>query len=579
MDEKSLIKKSSEYKKDNFYFSKDDIKINSFILIPKILFTDDKYKNLTILAKMMYSLYLNRYSSTIYKDTNGPYIIFSDKDMECILNASRSAVIKNRNALKEAGLINFVRTTGNNKVYLFNFAKNSSNDIFFHKSDIENLRFVRFPIDFFEDQFDELPLQAKFIYSLYYDLMCLSQAYYYTDNQERIYFQENIDEQVKRFNINSNTLRKYREYLKACGLLFEYLPFDSSIRYYILKLSNFKNNVKEFENVLKNKTKKEKNEYLKRVEQPLLEYFIVKTHKYDVSVLKEKRKRCELTYKKVVDLLEHNNIHISLFTYKAYENESRRIPPKLYVQINNLYDELLDSIEQTYENNKNKKNSMPIQNENSNNTNTNNETNYQNISSNSLNHKNEIDTMDTQKHKKETNEHIEKYNKNNVLLNNHIPKNGSENIYSNMLNQLETYPLGELEHEFFRDAFEYLKNLNQFYKKSNDQYYSKKDLSNIIEQISIEELLSISIEIFRNIRKNNSYKFDNPEKMINFFITCLLEKCETLIQQKNFNKEYDWFFKILNNSDNKINNQNNQNSVNNFNQFSEATKNFKWWED
>ena len=67
--------------------------------------------------------------------------------------------------------------------------------------------------------------------------------------------------------------------------------------------------------------------------------------------------------------------------------------------------------------------------------------------------------------------------------------------------------------------------------------------------------------------------------MINFFITCLLEKCETLIQQKNFNKEYDWFFKILNNSDNKINNQNNQNSVNNFNQFSEATKNFKWWED
>ena len=92
MDEKSLIEKSSDDKKDNFYFSKDDIKINSFILIPKILFTDDKYKNLTILAKMMYSLYLNRYSSTIYKDTNGPYIIFSDKECPALSTLVLSAI-------------------------------------------------------------------------------------------------------------------------------------------------------------------------------------------------------------------------------------------------------------------------------------------------------------------------------------------------------------------------------------------------------------------------------------------------------------------------------------------------------
>ena len=544
---------------NNFYFQKDNVKIDSFILIPKILLTNEKYKSLTILAKMMYALYLNRYSSTIYKDKNGPYIIFSDKDIGDMLNACRSAVVKNRNALKEAGLIDFVRSTGNNKIYLFNFTSETSNDIFFHKSDIENMRFIRFPIDFFEDEFDNLPLTSKFIYSLYYDLMCLSQAYYYTDNQERIYFQENIDDQVKRFGLNSNTIRKYREYLKACDLLFEYLPFDSSIRYYILKLSNYKNNVDEFEKVLKLKSKKEKNEYLKKVSAPLLDYFITKTKEYDVSILKEKRKRCELTYKNAVDLFAKNNIIISIVTYKSYENGNRRIKANLFEKINSIYDEILNEIDEAFESKKN------IKSEAAQNVKNHNLKYYDVLNLNGTTPL--IDTTDTQKHKKQTMQYVGDIHDVQSIQN--IQSN-TKNI-DNIIYQINDNPINDIEKNFLIDAFKYLQNLNQFYMKSKGQFCSMNEMLDLLYSISYIELLTISLEIFRNIRLNSDYKFDTPEKMMNFFITCLLDKLENL--KENNNSQYNWFNKIVESKNQYTH------PINNANEVVPAKSNYKWWEE
>ena len=88
-----------------------------------------------------------------------------------------------------------------------------------------------------------LPIEAKMIYAIYFDTMCLSKANYFTDNMERIYFQESYIEQELKSNFSNNTLKKYRNYLKACNLLYEYQPFGQKMRYYLIKLDMYEDNV------------------------------------------------------------------------------------------------------------------------------------------------------------------------------------------------------------------------------------------------------------------------------------------------------------------------------------------------
>ena len=57
-------------KESKYYNINDTTKIDAFLSIPKVLFSDNRFKKLSVPAKFMYSLYLNRYIITTYKDNS-----------------------------------------------------------------------------------------------------------------------------------------------------------------------------------------------------------------------------------------------------------------------------------------------------------------------------------------------------------------------------------------------------------------------------------------------------------------------------------------------------------------------------
>lgn len=81
---------------DKYFTGSDNLKIDSFIQIPKVLFKNPKYNKLTLTSRLIYSLYLNRYNNTKYKDEIGPYIIFGDKELEEFLAITKSTCIRSK---------------------------------------------------------------------------------------------------------------------------------------------------------------------------------------------------------------------------------------------------------------------------------------------------------------------------------------------------------------------------------------------------------------------------------------------------------------------------------------------------
>lgn len=59
---------------DKYYKYEDKI-VNSFLFVPKFLFSDERFMKLSVTEKLIYSLYLHRYTISQYHDEIGRYII------------------------------------------------------------------------------------------------------------------------------------------------------------------------------------------------------------------------------------------------------------------------------------------------------------------------------------------------------------------------------------------------------------------------------------------------------------------------------------------------------------------------
>lgn len=314
-------------KESKYYNINDTTKIDAFLSIPKVLFSDNRFKKLSVPAKFMYSLYLNRYIITTYKDNSGPYIIYSDSDIMNKLKISESTCCRARADLKRVGLINYKRSVGNNKIYLYNYNKKDETDEFYYETDLDSYNFFRFPNELFDDIYNNLPLATKLQYSIYFDTMCLSQMNYFVDDKERIYFQESLETQEKKLGLGQSALKRGRYLLKACGLLFEYRAFSQDTRFYLLKLFNFEDNVEEFESL----DSKNKKLYLKSRMDQLKEDLIINKNKKNYTYVKQLRLKHNLTQKQIVEAI-NKKYSLSLYkqTYSKWENGTRNFPDKIY---------------------------------------------------------------------------------------------------------------------------------------------------------------------------------------------------------------------------------------------------------
>ena len=87
----------------------------SFYRIPKVLFTDSYFKDLSSDAKILYGLMLDRMSLSIknqwFDDKNRAYIYFSIEDIMELLNCGRNKAIKSMRELDdETGIANFMKS-------------------------------------------------------------------------------------------------------------------------------------------------------------------------------------------------------------------------------------------------------------------------------------------------------------------------------------------------------------------------------------------------------------------------------------------------------------------------------------
>lgn len=93
----------------NRYFSKEKLGELTFYKIPKMLFTDKKYNMLSVCAKVLYCMLLDRASLSKengYIDSNGNVIVFMTNSQACeLLSCSHEKVSKLFKELEAFNLI------------------------------------------------------------------------------------------------------------------------------------------------------------------------------------------------------------------------------------------------------------------------------------------------------------------------------------------------------------------------------------------------------------------------------------------------------------------------------------------
>lgn len=307
--------------------NKNELKLDSFLQIPKILFTDERYKRLTVPAKIAYCLYKQRDSITKFRDKDSrKYIVYKDEEIRKLLDVSKRTMTNIKNSLEEAGLIECRIYYGVNRIYVSSFMKDNPeyDGTFYYQDEIERYTYYQFPNVFFEERFSSLPLQAKLIYTIYYDMMRSSQFNYFTDNRERIYFVESILDQETKICLTTKTIKKYKDYLYAGHLLFS-VNTGTEMRYYLLKLNMFHDVMLEYESY----DQQTRKEYIRKLRNELKEAFLKsEAEKEDeIDFIKECMKAEKITQKAMIELLsQRTGKSISLSGFKKYLNRTRNMP-------------------------------------------------------------------------------------------------------------------------------------------------------------------------------------------------------------------------------------------------------------
>lgn len=104
----------------DYYYGNDGEQQN-FFYIPKVLFEDDLFQQLSTESKILYGLMLDRLSLSRENgwvdDQNRVYVEYPSKDIQKALNSSKNTVTKMLNELADCGLIQ----RSHNRYYVMDF--------------------------------------------------------------------------------------------------------------------------------------------------------------------------------------------------------------------------------------------------------------------------------------------------------------------------------------------------------------------------------------------------------------------------------------------------------------------------
>ena len=217
-----------------------------YLSVPKILFFEDTFKDLSPEAAVLYSLFLDRATLSYkngYIDNQGRiYILYSAQEVMEAMHCSINTTTKYFKELEHHNLIERKRQ-GQGKptlIYVkefidsdtvsrsFLFGKGfSGEDIMtniprddFTGDQIYTYAFFRIPMQLFEDpQFSKLSLSAKILYSLFLERLGLSKKNGWMDEDERFYIYYTLKDIMENMNCYDHKAVDLLDELENIGLI------------------------------------------------------------------------------------------------------------------------------------------------------------------------------------------------------------------------------------------------------------------------------------------------------------------------------------------------------------------------
>ena len=184
----------------------------AFYRIPKVLFTDDYFKDLSSDAKVLYGLMLDRMSLSIKNnwidEEDRVYIIFTLEQVMQYMNCGKDKGVKILAELdtgKGIGLIERVkRGLGKPAIIYVRESKMAKHNVefdYFHGYESEQFAFYRIPkVLFTDDYFKDLSSDAKVLYGLMLDRMSLSIKNNWIDEEDRVYIIFTLEQVMQYMN-------------------------------------------------------------------------------------------------------------------------------------------------------------------------------------------------------------------------------------------------------------------------------------------------------------------------------------------------------------------------------------------
>lgn len=224
-----------------------NVTCDAYLKIYKFLLCEEEYKDLTSDAKLLFSQVANkqardRKTKKDYVDEQGRrYIVYKRADMIADMKCSKNKVVKLKDELKEAGLIEEVQVKGNKPNRLFVLPPNIDNvSSTYKKGNTVKLAFAKLPKFILNhDYYRNLSNNSIFLYTVLRDRFSLSleksnTSKNYVDNRNKVYCVFNNEQLAAILNISIPTLIKCKNELIAIGLLRqESLGINKTNRLYL----------------------------------------------------------------------------------------------------------------------------------------------------------------------------------------------------------------------------------------------------------------------------------------------------------------------------------------------------------
>lgn len=232
-----------------YFYSGIDINKFKFFAVPQLMFDSDISKKLSMDARMLYCIMLDKVSLSQnnpnrFADEDGRiYIIYKRTDIEEDLQKGHSTVSKLLKELETFGLIERKKTNSTdrtNRIYVKNIADFSKTDKYLYTDiDFERFLFYMMPKELIVNPvYKALSLTSKMLYMLLLDRVKLSKENKekYSDEDGRVFVLFSIESMMDKLSCSKGTIVKSIKELEKNQLLEKEKVggFSNASKYYVL---------------------------------------------------------------------------------------------------------------------------------------------------------------------------------------------------------------------------------------------------------------------------------------------------------------------------------------------------------